>query len=41
MRKAQAIFDLEDRFLRDRGTRGRHPLPLGEVRIEAISARTR
>lgn len=37
MRKAQAIFDLEDRFLRDRGTRGRHPLPLGEVRIEAIA----
>lgn len=32
-RRAYQIFDLEDAFARDRGLRGEHPRPLGDVRF--------
>src|SRR5689334_19371310 len=31
------IFDIEDRYARDRGTRGPHPRPLGTIRYHLIA----
>lgn len=37
MQSASAIFDLEDRFARERGVRGAHPRPMGSLRIYLIA----
>ncbi len=34
---AARVFDLEDRFARDRGTRGPHPRPLGRVTFRLLA----
>lgn len=36
LRQAAAIFDLEDRYARWRGVRGRHPRPLGKVEFRVL-----
>jgi len=36
LRQAAAIFDLEDRYARQRGVRGRHPRPLGKVELRVL-----
>ncbi|MCP4660619.1 MAG: hypothetical protein GY856_34905, partial [bacterium] len=36
LRQAAAIFDLEDRYARQRGVRGRHPRPLGKVEFRVL-----
>ncbi len=38
LRPAALIFDLEDRYARERGVHGRHPRPLGEVRFHLLGA---